>query len=81
MDSVFLTPPRWVSEAKTIKYCFCKRWSPKRELTEPSKRRREFSTRDRARSWESPTRGKRQKENRGDWVVSVFALVVQKGNS
>ena len=38
--------PYWVSEAKTIKYCFCKRWSPKRELTEPSKRRRQATTRE-----------------------------------
>ena len=38
--------PCWVSEAKTIKYCFRKRWSPKRELTEPSKRRRQATTRD-----------------------------------
>ena len=36
----------WVSAEKTIKYRFVKRWSPKRELTEPSKRRRQATTRD-----------------------------------
>ena len=36
----------WVSAEKTIKYRFLKRWSPKRELTEPSKRRRQVTTRD-----------------------------------
>ena len=36
----------WVSAEKTIKYRFLKRWSPKRELTEPSKRRRQATTRD-----------------------------------
>ena len=36
----FVGSPNWVSEVKTIEYCFQKRWSPKRELPEPSKRKR-----------------------------------------